>query len=66
MGESDDEGSMILEEEIDPLYEPSKEEIVNYAKYLGLNIKSDQHLFYLAKEGLKAPLPEPWKPYRNS
>jgi hypothetical protein len=20
----------------------------------------------LAKEGLKAPLPEPWKPYKNS
>jgi hypothetical protein len=32
---------MILDEEIDPSYEPTEDEIINYAKYLGLNIKTD-------------------------
>lgn len=44
---------MILDEEIDPSYEPTEDEIINYAKYLGLNIKTDQQYFYLARDGLK-------------
>lgn len=27
--------------------------------------KEDKDLLYIAKEGLKAPLPEPWKPYKT-
>lgn len=30
-----------------------------------MNVETDTEYFYIAKEGLKAPLPEPWKPYKN-
>lgn len=36
-------------------------EIRNYAVYLGMNLDEDQEFIYIAKEGLTAPLPEPWK-----
>jgi centrosomal protein CEP164 len=58
--------SAILDEEIDPDYQPSYDEILSYAKFLGMDLQNDQAYFYLAKEGLKATIPEPWKPYRNS
>ena len=32
---------MILEEEIDETYEPTKQEINDYALYLGINLKED-------------------------
>ncbi len=46
-------------------YDPNDEEIEQYAKFLGMDIKEDRDLFYIAKEGLKAPLPNPWKPCRS-
>lgn len=30
-----------------------------------MDLEQDQHLFYIAKEGLKAPLPGPWKPIKD-
>lgn len=57
--------SLILEEEIDENYEPSQEEILEYAKFLGMDIVKDRQFFYIAKEGLKAPLPPPWKPCKT-
>ena len=59
------EGYEFLEEELDENYEPSPEEIEEYAKYLGMDLVHDRHMFYIAKEGLKAPLPGPWKPCRD-
>jgi centrosomal protein CEP164 len=59
------EGFEILEEELDEDYEPSPEEIEEYAKYLGMDMNKDSNLFYIAKEGLKAPLPGPWKPCKS-
>ena len=41
-------------------------EILEYAKYLGMDLKKDKKYFYIAREGLKAPLPDKWKPYKNS
>ena len=38
-----------------------KLEIVEYAEYLGLDPVDDRDLLYIAKEGLKAPLPQNWK-----
>ena len=55
----------IMEEELDEDYEPTKDEIVEYAKYLGMDLKQDEDLFYVAKEGLKAPLPDQWKPCKS-
>lgn len=51
-----------LDEEIDENYNPTKEEIIEYANFLGMDLIKDQDLFYIAKEGLKAPLPSPWRP----
>lgn len=39
---------------------------MEYAKYLGMDVRKDQKFFHIAKEGLKAPLPDKWKPYKNS
>ena len=59
------EGFEIMEEELDEDYEPTEPEIVEYAKYLGMDIRIDKDLFYIAKEGLKAPLPGRWKPCKS-
>jgi hypothetical protein len=56
----------ILEEELDENYEPTEQEIANYATYLGFQMPQDSHLLYIAKEGLKAPIPSDWKPCRKS
>jgi len=40
-------------------------EIIDYARYLGMNPREDKDLLWIAKEGLKAPLPEPWRPCRT-
>lgn len=66
-GESktDNVDSIILEEEIDPNYVPSEAEVVEYAKWLGMDLEKDQDLYWIAREGLKAPLPENWKPCKT-
>ena len=45
--------SIVLEEEIDPNYEPTEEEILEYAKWLGMDLENDKDLFWVAKQGLK-------------
>lgn len=40
-------------------------EILEYARYLGMDPDEDHDLLYIAKEGLKAPLPENWKPCKT-
>lgn len=37
-------------------------EILEYAKYIGMDPKEDQDLMDIARQGICAPLPEPWKP----
>ena len=58
--------SIILEEEIDPNYVPTEDEVLEYATWLGMDLQSDADLFWIAKEGLKAPLPENWKPCKTT
>ena len=55
----------MLEETIDENYEPTEEEIKEYAKWLGMDLEADKHLFWVAREGLKAPLPSEWKPCQS-
>ena len=55
-----EEESVILEERIDENYEPTEEEIQEYALFLGLDLPEDEDLLYIAREGLKAPLPKSW------
>ena len=57
--------SLVLEEEIDENYEPTHDEIVEYAKWMGMDPEAEAELLWIAREGLKAPLPENWKPCRS-
>jgi len=61
----DGQRAMVLEEEIDDNYEQDEQEILEYAEFLGMDLQTDQDFFYIAKEGLKAPLPGPWKPIQR-
>ncbi|CAE7483879.1 Cep164 [Symbiodinium sp. CCMP2456] len=51
----------LLDEHIDPDYQPS-EKVEEYAEWLGMDLEKDRDLFWIARAGLKAPLPAPWKP----
>lgn len=39
--------------------------VIEYAKWLGMELDSDQDLFWVAREGLMAPLPKNWKPCKT-
>ena len=69
LGSSMEGGDMIAAMESDNEegeYEPTQEEIHGYAKFLGMDIVKDKEFLYIAEEGLKAPVPEPWMTYFNS
>lgn len=57
--------SIVMEEEIDPNYVPGDDEVIEYAKWLGMELDKDQDLFWIAREGLMAPLPKNWKPCKT-
>ena len=59
------DGYEFMEEELDDDYNPTAEEVEEYARFLGMDIHEDPDLFYIAKEGLKAPLPQSWKPCKS-
>jgi len=54
-----------VEDSDDEEYEPTEQEIIGYAEFLGMDLKDDADLLYIAEEGLKAPVPEPWKAFSN-
>ncbi|ORY46350.1 hypothetical protein BCR33DRAFT_658684, partial [Rhizoclosmatium globosum] len=48
----------------DENYEPTDDdEVLEYARFLGMDEEHDKHLFWIARESLKAPLPADWKPW---
>lgn len=49
--------SIVLEEEIDPNYQPTSDEIAEYAKWLGIDLVEDADLLWIAREGLKVRPP---------
>ncbi|KAL6762719.1 hypothetical protein V8C86DRAFT_581479 [Haematococcus lacustris] len=59
------DGQVVLEEEIDENYEPTPQEITEYAQWLGMDLEKEKDLMWIAREGLKAPLPEQWKPCKT-
>lgn len=59
------DGFEFMEEELDDNYNPDQGEIEEYARFLGMEIDEDEDLFYIAKEGLKAPLPASWRPCKS-
>ena len=53
-------------EQIDESYEPTDRQVKEYAiDTLGMRLPQDDNLLYLAREGLKAPLPPNWVPYQG-
>ena len=54
-----------MEEELDDNYVPAPDEVEEYARFLGMDVNEDQAYFYIAKEGLKAPLPSSWRPCKS-
>lgn len=61
-----DDGVIILEEKPSEEFEPTEEEVRNYAEWLGMDPDVDADMMYLAREGLKAPLQNGWKPCQNA
>eukprot|EP00912_Choanoflagellata_sp_UC4_P000021 UC4_evm4s13 len=61
--EADEIGEQIeMEEEYDPNYEPTQEDIEEFAKVIGMDLDEDKEFFWIAREALKAKLPDGWKP----
>jgi len=70
---SEDEDTIISQDDIHTSYEPSlggtlfpilcnnRIEINRYAIHLGMNPEEDGELLYIARKGLKAPIPAPWR-----
>ncbi|RVE64376.1 hypothetical protein OJAV_G00125140 [Oryzias javanicus] len=56
---------LILEEEYDENFIPSDKEIHEYAREIGIDPDKEPQLLWLAKEGIKAPLPPEWKPCQD-
>lgn len=42
-------------------YVADEDEIEEYAAHIGINVDLDRDLFWIAREGLQAPPPAPWK-----
>ena len=42
-------------------YEPTEQEVKEYCEWLGLNTTTERQLIWIAREALKAPLPENWR-----
>lgn len=59
------DGYEFMEEELDADYIPGADEIEEYARFLGMDPQEDEEFFYIAKEGLKAPLPGSWRPCKS-
>ena len=57
--------SKILKERYDPNYEPTKEEVDEYAVWLGMDLVQDINLRWIATQGLKRPMPPNWKPCKT-
>eukprot|EP00758_Cryptobia_borreli_P006844 Tbor_TRINITY_DN5213_c3_g1::TRINITY_DN5213_c3_g1_i1::g.16221::m.16221 len=57
--------SMVLDDEHDDNFVPSDSEVQEYAEWLGMTFPDDNELIWIAKEGLKAPLPKEWKPCKT-
>lgn len=53
--------SVVIDSQPSGKYEPSTTEIEEYGKWLGMNLPEDNCFLWIAREGLKVPLPEHWK-----
>uniref|UniRef100_A0A8I3MPP4 Centrosomal protein of 164 kDa n=1 Tax=Canis lupus familiaris TaxID=9615 RepID=A0A8I3MPP4_CANLF len=56
---------LILEEDYDETYIPSEQEILEFAREIGIDPIKEPELMWLAREGIVAPLPMEWKPCQD-
>lgn len=54
------QGIIVLESSDDDRI-PTEEEVNEYAEFLGLDPKTESHLMWIARNGVIAPVPPPWK-----
>jgi len=59
-------GQLILEEEYDENYQPTEQEIFEYAQSIGIDPIREKDLLFIAREGIVAPLPADWKPCQDA
>ncbi|XP_015257389.1 PREDICTED: centrosomal protein of 164 kDa [Cyprinodon variegatus] len=57
---------LILEEHYDENYIPSEQDILEYAREIGIDPENEPELLWLAREGVSAPLPPEWKPCQDT
>ena len=55
----------IYEEIYDENYQPTEEELLDYARFLGIDPDDEPELMWIAKQGVMAPLPAGWKPVED-
>lgn len=53
--------STVLPDPCDPNYNPPLDELEEYATFIGIDVKKEKHLMWIALEGLRAPLPAEWR-----
>ncbi|XP_043467042.1 centrosomal protein of 164 kDa isoform X2 [Leptopilina heterotoma] len=58
----DSAATIVCREVFDETSHPSNEEVIEYAKRLGIDPDAEPHLLDLAREGLMAALPKGWSP----
>lgn len=58
--------SIVLPDTCDPSAEPTQEELKEYAEWIGIDAEKEPHLMWIAREGLRTPLPEEWRACRTS
>ncbi|XP_044113852.1 centrosomal protein of 164 kDa isoform X2 [Neovison vison] len=56
---------LVLEEDYDETYIPSEQEILEFARQIGIDPVKEPELMWLAREGIVAPLPVEWKPCQD-
>ena len=55
----------ILDEHVDVNFMPTEEDVYNYAAELGFDVDGDQHLLWIARNGLRKPMPKEWKAIKS-
>ncbi|EKF28634.1 hypothetical protein MOQ_007612 [Trypanosoma cruzi marinkellei] len=57
--------SIVLPDTCDLNNEPTREELLDYANWLGIDAEKEPHLMWIARQGLRTPLPAEWKACRT-
>ncbi|XP_014778138.1 centrosomal protein of 164 kDa isoform X2 [Octopus bimaculoides] len=55
------QNQIILEETFDENYQPTEDEILEYARTIDIDPETEPHLMWIAQEGILAHLPDDWR-----